>query len=190
MEVVCKDVATLGDISNAIFQMKKQNNRITSLWIRAHGISTGFTLNKFPKELPRDPMQSPYISNLYPYYALKLLKPALSLIEKDATIVLGSCSTGRINAEGAKSIAQSIATLAPGRRVIAPTQKVSAFETRFISVSPFEIGFYKPKLSRASGRLRKIANAFYKAFFLFGGPKSGTSITARYRCTVLEKDEV
>ncbi len=121
-QIVFKEASSLDDIQQVIENLKKQNNHIHSLWISAHGnpesiylqetgnynadVSNGRILENFPARAHT--------------IAQKKIKRCFSQLDKDSTIVLASCSTGKVDADGKINIAQTIATYAPGHRVIAP----------------------------------------------------------------------
>jgi hypothetical protein len=198
-KVIYREVSTISDIYSTIKTLKNdQNNRIKGLWIQAHGNPRGFLLNEKQKggfiinTSSFNPTSYQFKSN--GNGNVEELTVALTLLEKNAVILLDSCSTGRIDtSQDNRSIAQTIASLAPGRTVIAPTTIVSALSLKFewkMESDDLLIGgkFINPKTARIKGLMGKIANLFYIIVYLASPNFYGENVTARY-CSTYAKPE-
>lgn len=137
--VVCRRVESASEMCQAIQQMKNQRNRIQGLWIHAHGDTNSFQLGE---EKP----STYYVSNTSPEwrsFSLEPLRSPLSLLEKNATIVLQSCSTGKVRDKQTAAIAQTIADLAPQTTVYAPID--SSTNCLIESLTPLKVKLYNGK---------------------------------------------
>ncbi len=106
-----KKVATMQEIQKACEEIKAAGQKIEQLWIDAHGTNDEIQL--------RD--ERIHLLNVHK------LKPAFELLEKDASIVLFSCSTAKPLKElpEEETIAEKIARVAGGRQIIAATEDIS-----------------------------------------------------------------
>lgn len=183
-KIVYKEVSQIEDITSAINDLKTRSNRIKGLWINAHGTSCGFRLDQHETVSNCNyPMAQlfPGEARLGKGNAFQL-RDALHKLEKDAVIALTSCSTAYIGSEGHRSIAQTFATLAPGRLVYAPTKDVRVVGMHFTwERDALKPCFMTEHVSGRTGLLGKISNFFYTSLFLFSCGTYGTSMTAVHR---------
>lgn len=107
-EVVFTEINSSSDIYKSIWQVHKNGNRIKLLWITAHGNKRyiGPITNKFGEVF--------------------ICKTSLSLLERDAIIILDGCSTGKKDKKGRPNIAETIAEAAVGRHVYAPIKETDS----------------------------------------------------------------
>jgi len=165
--IVYRNISSLNDINRELEQQKLKNNRIKALHIHAHGSSDGFRIADRAAVLR---------------FNARWLKPGLSLLEKDAIIVFESCSTERIDMAGNRSIAQTFASLAPGRRVYAPTKDLSGYGTHFKwDKGIFEPVFTTPKVVSGNDLFAKITNIFNIALYILTLGNYGDNMTAIYQ---------
>lgn len=192
-KIVYKTVSSLGDIQSAIETMKTQNNRLKGLWIHAHGSTTGFQLGEDLHDPNSEIRNSDSIDSRYHVHLenAKCLRRSFSKLEDDAVIILQCCSTGKIKNDGRASIAQTFATIAPGRRVIAPTKNSNASQLHFRwKDNLLDATFLKPKTTRLTGLLGKIATIFYKCLHFASVGYYGESMTARHKEYVPHKCQI
>lgn len=117
-KIVERSISSIEELDTFLTQMKTQNNRIKGLIIRAHGSPDTCDLDN-----------SECISTNVGRNIDKLHAP-LQKLEKDATIILISCSTGK-PIDGRLNMAGTIANLAPGRIVMAPKTIANINEVDF-----------------------------------------------------------
>lgn len=178
-KLIFKEVSSAEDIKLTINKLKKQNLRIQGLAIFAHGCPHGVKLaeNSFL-------VNSPVIKEKREIFKqCNTLRNALNKIEKDAGIFLISCETGHVNSQGRKCFAQSIASLASGRKVIAPTEAIPAGGVQIKwENGKLNIGFTCPRKSGLNGIMGKIANLFLGFLYYFISPtKFSRNITAHFK---------
>lgn len=152
-EVVCKEISSINEINETIKQMKDQKNRIRVLWISAHGHPHEISLGE--ETTTNDAYDISNYNHAIRDF-LDPLKKGFSLLEKNATIVLSSCSTGVINEDDVPNIAQSIASLCPGRRVFAPTKPTT--ETLITNFEPFSVEFLYGKTTDMTACFKHFPN--------------------------------
>ncbi|MDF2549987.1 MAG: hypothetical protein K0S07_1054 [Chlamydiales bacterium] len=173
--LVFKEIGSIQDIAQTIFQLKQQNISIRNLWLATHGSKDSLSLNTQP--------QISY-STASPDNHHLLLKRSLEQLTPDATIIVSGCSTGHIDIEGATSIAQKIASLAPGRTVIAPTQNscskghVVQWQEGKLSVKFTQPNLSYPQRKDLIGRIR---DRFYFLLWGISDGRYGEDITARFK---------
>lgn len=176
-QIVYKEVSSLNEIDRAITSLKSNNISIKGLIFCAHGCSNGFILCKDEFVVNTQPK-----SNSLGIKNIRVLKHSLSQLEKDAVIIIKSCSTGKINSKGHFCLAQSIASLARERLVIAPAKDVPINGCKFRWNK--ELPDYTFRIIRKSTcrGLRKTAeNIFYFLRFLFPFGDYGTNITVYFK---------
>lgn len=168
-DLVVLEVKSVQGIVSAIEQMSKQGNRIKTLHLHIHGSPNVMELSEAPSKHNWNDLT--FISNrekLRPY-CIAPLKKAFTLLEKDATIIIQSCSTGKVDGEGTVCMAQSIAGIAEGRKVFAPTFDGNSIGTELLfSETGIEARFYEPNISQLYGKLKII-----KSLVLGEGLSSG-----------------
>lgn len=179
-KIVYKTVSSIADINNALQLQKVAQNRIKGLHIHAHGNASGFALDEAGRGVVNfnfDVEEKHFGKG----NALRL-KESLQLLEEDAVIVFESCLTARIDATGNRSIAQTLASLAPGRRVYAPTKVLSGFGTQFHwENGSFEPHFTTPKTVAGSDFWARATNLFYEMLFIYSIGYFGDNMTAVHR---------
>lgn len=174
MKIVYRKVGSIEDCNRAIVEMKSRNNRIKGLWLNAHGDPRGFDLGK-----PRSNMNH-MVLNYRHFGNAQILQ--LAHLEPDAAIILRSCSTGHVDQKGASCVAQTIATLAPNRKVFAPITDINGVSTHFTwKKGSLCVKFTTPKKSQAKGFLRKIANFINNALFVYSSGHFGKNDTAVFK---------
>lgn len=110
--IIFKKVFSNNDIFQSIEDVVDHQNKITTLWIRAHGNPEGIRLSQ--DEI----------------FDCEKLKPSLEKLDQKAFIVLQSCKTGgATTTDKVKNIAEKIADTAIGRTIIAPSLPIRAKTT-------------------------------------------------------------
>jgi hypothetical protein len=185
--IVYKDISSIEDMYSFINQIKEQNNQIKGLWIKAHGSSNGFKLGKSQEG------KTTYLSNCEgqfenEYAGHKFIKKNSIKIEKilnnlslNSSIILESCSTGKIDSLGNFSIAQTIATLAPQCTVFAPCQDATFLSTNLKwKNNLLKVKFTDPK-TPYNKYFKNIKSIFNKTIYYGSlGYFSTKNITTRY----------
>jgi hypothetical protein len=152
-QVAFKKVSNIDDIKESIIQARAQNNRIKSIWIRAHGCPQGMLLGK---------EHSLDINNVH------LLRDQLSQLSPNTSIVLDSCSTAGKNPTGQRNIAQRIATYARGCDVFGATRDTSPFSIKMNKKNPLKVEFWTGHKSSKNPILKyplKFLNGMKEMFF-------------------------
>ena len=114
-------VSSLEDASKAINTLKKSSCQIQALWIRAHGTPDSINFMEGSSGLSISP-NGPYAVD----ETNKFLETLDEKLEKEAPIILESCHTGSVVAEG-ENIATAIARIAR-RKTYAPSREARAIE--------------------------------------------------------------
>lgn len=170
--VICKTIDSVEQLDEVVSQIAtQQNNRIRSLWIRAHGHPGGFSLSD---QTPTN-IKTPDICELNcgtHMFAMfspvnRLLTNSISLLSKDATIVLESCSTGKPLPNRQLNIAQKISALAGGRKVFAPTRDTASVFNKIASLDSFEYRFYDISRKKKCLILDKISEIFLSVMAVY-----------------------
>lgn len=117
-------VSGLGDIAKSIDRVIMRNNRIKAIWIRGHGNPISICLDKK--------------SDLN-IWNVALLKYHFRHLDPHGCIILDSCSTGGKNSREELNIAQKIALLAKGRKVIAPSRDTLPFSMKIGKENPLNV---------------------------------------------------
>lgn len=179
-KIVYREVSTLYDISRAIDDVKSRSNRITGLWINAHGNSRTFRLGNKRDVVTNFDLE---LGNLSRGRGnADRLRPALQRLEPGAPIILLSCLTGRIDKLGNRSIAQTFASLAPTSTVYAPTKEVNGYGFHFSwDAKMIQAKFSAPKISSSGGILGKLTNIFNELLYVVSFGHYSDDITAIYR---------
>jgi hypothetical protein len=137
--IICKKVDSFYELHEVVREVaNRQNNRIRSLWIRAHGSPLSLSLSS------RSHQDSVFwVDDCSDEAGLtaRQWKKSLSLLSKDASIVLESCSTGEIAPKGRSNVARVLAAMAGGRKVFAPTQNIHTVLGKVESFDPFHYRF-------------------------------------------------
>lgn len=121
-----KKVRNLDEISFELEALKKSNNKIKALWIRAHGTPFSVTFNEFTKiniDLSGDTQFEQEFLRKEIEKTRLFLQQQLKHLEHDAPIILESCFTGQKVEAGKENMAQFIANAAGGRKVYAPSRE-------------------------------------------------------------------
>lgn len=127
-KIIIKEVCSIQEIDLSIKEFKAQNIKIKSLVLHAHGKPTLLHLGD-DNFLSNTGYRT--ISNKSYNRNVDQLKNALSQVEENGSIILNSCSNGHVNRNGAPCLAQTIATLAPGRLVVAPIKALPHVGTAY-----------------------------------------------------------
>lgn len=180
VKIVYKEVSCLADINKELQLQKVAQNRIKGLHIHAHGNATGFALAEGGKGVINH--CGDFEEKNFGRGNASRLKDGLQLLEEDAIIVFESCLTGKIDDIGNKSIAQTFASLAPGRRVYAPMKVLSGFGTQFHwENGSFEPLFTTPKRVSGSDFWARLTNLFYEVLFIYSLGYFADNMTAIHR---------
>lgn len=137
--IICKKVDSFYELHEVVREVaNRQNNRIRSLWIRAHGCPLSLSLSS-----GSDQASVFCVDDCSDEVGLtaRQWKKSLSLLSKEGTIILESCSTGKIAPNGRSNMARVIAAMAGGRKVFAPTQNIHAVFGKVESFDPFHYRF-------------------------------------------------
>lgn len=177
-KVVYKQVASIEDMISTLIQMKEQNNRIKSLWINAHGYPGGWdlsetcTIKNYQTCVERKPEGRGNIDRL---------REVLQMLDERALIVLLCCETGSINERGRQCVAQTLASLAPNHRVIAPIRDLCGLGLNLkYKNESIDVVFMGPKTTQREGIRGAFINLFYNIGFMYSFGKYGENITARF----------
>lgn len=131
-------IEDLNNIKRELESLKKANNTIRALWIRAHGtpVSIDFAIGaevQIAQATPFDQsVNEQQIENTRLYLTEQLKELAL-----DAPIILESCFTGQERESGKENMAQFFASAAGGRKVYAPSREALSID----NISYTERGF-------------------------------------------------
>lgn len=161
-KIIYKTVSSIDEMNQFTLEVKNRNNRINGLWIHAHGCPIGFNFGEFVSNT-----NFKTASGTIQERNAENLKPALDCLEKKGVVVLECCETAKIGLEGNASMAQTIASLAPGRKVIAsrdviyPVSLNIKWKDKYIDVT-----FTSIKQSSRSGIRGKLSNLFHTFLFL------------------------
>lgn len=188
-KIVYAKCSSVEDLNSFLIQMKKQNNRIKGLWIKAHGLPYGFQLGE--KEAGKQTCVVNYkdadtnkrINNS------KEFSKVLKKLQPNSPIVLDSCLTGKVDCLGNTSIAQTLADLAPKCMVFAATEVTtnSSLNVKWKN-NILDVTFMQPKRILQLTWIHKIKNLFYTiSFYLTFGSSCGESITARMRSCKIKR---
>ncbi len=146
-----KEVATMQEIQKACEEMKAAGQKIEQLWIDAHGSNDGIQLKD---------------ERIHAFNVHKL-KPAFELLENDASIVLFSCSTAKPLKELPKeeTIAEKIARIAGGRKIIAATEDICLHNLEIDPSHPLPV----PRFSKIMWRFGEVSSLslFFHEFIPF-----------------------
>jgi hypothetical protein len=190
-EVIYKDVSSVEEMDIFLDKMKGQNNRINGLWIQAHGFSHGFSLGK------NDIYNTDMIMTKTKERIKKntdQLKNVFEKLDEDATIILGSCHAGNVNSERHRCVGQTIASLAPGRTVIASNKTVSHFgiDFKWNEKGKMSCRFLSGQFSNAPDYEGKLKNLYYRILRIFSLCNYGVvdSNTTTYFKAYSKKDNV
>lgn len=179
-KIIYKEMGSIDDVNAAITQVKDQNNRIKGLWINAHGAPQGIFLGKeianynhivmnYNKKVDGKSIGS---GNA------KKLAAGLKKLENDCVIILDSCSTGKLDGHGNPSIAQTIAKLAPHRKVYAPNRPCAVLGTHLgWQDKDLTVRFKAPIKSTQTGMCGKLLNLFYICLFAYSNGHFGDDTT-------------
>jgi hypothetical protein len=167
VKLVKKTVSGVADLHKEIAELKKQGANIRGLWINSHANCNAILLGK-GEDFTGDNWISnhPAIKCEKKIALAKPLKKAFSKLDKDAFIVLNGCEIARVTPEG-PSIAQTVASLAPGRTVFASTRPINVYSTTFRWIKKDDnnyegdVTFMSPKLSLRNGIVKLVTNIFY-----------------------------
>jgi hypothetical protein len=180
MKIVYQQVSVIEDIDSIFNKMKAQNNRIKGLWGNMHAYSGGLAFSQacVLKNYQTMPEGQPVGRG-----NVDQLKEALQKLDEQAVIVLLGCETGRVDDQGNTCIAQTLASLAPGRTVIAPIEDVDGlgFNLEWKNDS-LDVTFKAPKTTRKKGIRGILKNLFYEMRFTLSLGKYGKNITGRFLC--------
>ena len=125
--IAFKKISNLQDISKSIKEMYDGNNQIQALWIRAHGTPRNMCLGNDDEN-----------ENFLTIKNVVKLEKQLKLIDPKGYIILDSCSTGGKN-KNSLNIAETIAKLAPGRTIIAPSENLEASLIKIDKRNPLKV---------------------------------------------------
>lgn len=167
LKVIYKTVGSVEDIKDVIHEIKDKGNRITGLWIDAHGNPSGISLDN---------------ENYISVNEREDLQDALSEMEPDSTIVLDSCETGNVNrARG--NVSRLFASCASeNTKVIAPIRdtRSSGFRVSFKD-GKFGGTFTGPKAVSGNNFLARLKKVAYFCLFAFSFGRFGDNITATFK---------
>jgi hypothetical protein len=196
-----RNVSILEEIPKAIDDAIAQGNKIKKLVFKIHGEPDSMGLSKCDEKIikkldqfkaihkvrPLTPKErEKYLkyreiflnSSINPLNVSKL-EDCLQKLDKDAVIILDSCSTGGISFTG-KNIAQRIAAIAHGRKVIAPAKDVNYYGT-CIDPDTLDVKFY----ACDDGIINNIKGFFGGIPYMFNlskKPYFHKDITQTYQC--------
>jgi hypothetical protein len=170
--VICKTIDSVEQLHEVVSQVATdQKNKIQSLWIRAHGYPEGFSLsNQTPTNIKTPDISEMNCGNhMFARFSPvnSLLTNSISLLSKDATIVLESCSTGKPLPNRQLNIAQKISALAGGRKVFAPTRDTASVFNKIASLDSFEYRFYDISRKKRWLIFDKISEIFLSAMAVY-----------------------
>lgn len=182
-KIIYEEVSSIDDIDSSIEKIKSQNLKIKGVMLFAHGSPGMLELeeNNYLTNYPFRHKGKRHIRNT------ELLRDAFSQIEEDGVIILKSCRTGHVNNEGKPSLAQTIASLAPGKLVIAPTQDIPGAGGgvfKWTNEKP-DMTFTVEKKSEENSLLAKMRKIFNTiGFVLF---RYGDDVTARLKAVPTQR---
>ena len=170
LKLIFKVVKNIEEINQISKKLKDQNNRICGLFLYAHGSPYRINLSK----TKYTPENSSHILKKN----VKMLEPTFSRLEEQSSIVLLSCSTGKVK-EGKTPIAETISSIAK-KTVFAPTDIAHDHATTLTldkkTISANFIGkFINPNPNSFFSWLTDFYNLF---LFVYGA--IGRDITARF----------
>lgn len=122
VKFVYRTVSTLKEIDDFASQLKKRDNRIHGLWIKAHGECEGIG---FGPDFTNETYM--WIHNPTKTFPKRHLRTTFDSLEKEALIILNSCKTA--NKKCGVSIAEHIHKLSR-RTVFAPKHSVTSGGTK------------------------------------------------------------
>lgn len=152
IKLVYKTVETLEEINDFSKELKERSNTIQGLWIKAHGNPETIRFGSDTKE------DSNHHVNLKFFKMSNILNPTFQALEKDANIILNSCSTA--NTKYGYSIAEKIAFRSK-RTVFAPKHKLSTHGTQIY----LESGQIKAAFTKRKNFKNGFKNLFSSLFF-------------------------
>ena len=147
-----KNISNINQFSEAIDESIQQNNKIKVLWIRAHGSPQSMTLGKADNEneyLAIAGIAGKRIS----IFNVQQLEESLKKLDPQAVIVLQSCATAKQIKNGWENIAQKIARIAEGRKVICATD--SFYDVKIKNLSPLSIELLALRQPKANASILK-----------------------------------
>jgi len=174
--VVFKEISSCQDIQSAIEKMQQQNNRIHAIWINAHGDKSGVALSQ-TNDLATVKNSADKDYKL----SRDRIKYSMASLDKNAVIVLESCSTGKVDGLEDPNIAQTVATITETHTVIAPTEDLNKVGARIRNLETMDVQFRGAKKSTAPGFLKKVVNVWNEALFIHSFGRYGRNITGRFR---------
>lgn len=117
-----KEIERLEDIELELESLKRCNNKVKALWIRAHGTPFSITFNQDTR-ISIGPTGLEKLDSSNRMETRTFLQKQLRQLEPDAPIILESCYTGQEMEVGKENVAQFIASVAGGRKVYAPSRE-------------------------------------------------------------------
>lgn len=117
-------VSNLKDVAKSIERVLMRNNQIKAIWIRGHGN---------PESIGLDNESELNMRNV------ALLTHHFRQIDPKGCIILDACSTAGEKSKGDLNIAQKIALLVEGRKVIAPSQDTTQFSIKVGKENPLDL---------------------------------------------------
>lgn len=181
IKVVFKEVSCISEMENEIDLLKLKNNCIKGLFIHAHGTSDRLILGKKEATLDLFSFENRivYTSGLGNIHKLEKMAQK---IDKDAVIILKSCSTGRVDVFENTCIAQAIATTFEGRLVIAPIRSSTEFGAKIKwNDDKLSVSFTGKKLTSRTGVTGKLQNLFNTILYYLSLGFYNQDITAKFR---------
>jgi hypothetical protein len=193
-KVICESVGSTTEFKEVIEKVKSQRNRIHTLWINAHGAPDMIQFGPLDAEqAPEGDIESSkrFLSKLLLKSTLQGIEPAmpglkstLVKLEKGASIVLASCSTGKNNGT-VPCIAQQIADVVGNRcKVFAPTMVSRSTGTELKMTPQVEAKFIIPKVSQWVGPLKHIGNFFNEVLYDLSSGSYSKDITATFMSAI------
>jgi hypothetical protein len=131
--VAYRKISTIGDINKAFDDALLNSNRIKHLIFRCHGTPNYIVMDAEMKEGSFTAKENSILCTK----DISKISASLNKVDKDGSIFLYSCSTGK---SGVFNIAKQFSRFAPNRRVFAPTEACSTAST--FSLDPLKVTFY------------------------------------------------
>lgn len=162
-------IEEMDQIEYEINRLKKDNNQIKALWIRAHGkpvsisFSRGAEIKITPNSVLEDQVSQKEIKNTSVF-----LQKQFNQLETNAPIILESCSTGKKRVNGKKNIAQVIFSTSGGRTVYAPSEDTLSIDKNisYDESQGFKVNFktFQPSTYFAKNSMLARMSAIWHAY--------------------------